>query len=69
MKILFTQKKIVTSNDGQTFMEFIMLLASLITISTFTMRLINREVAKKWKSSVELIVAPDVANKPRFKLR
>lgn len=46
----------VKSQDGQSFVEFILLLAVIVMLSYGFLKVVNTGVASFWKNAVELIV-------------
>ncbi|GEM_PF-2774230 len=66
--LIKTNHQLTKNDNGQTFLEFILLLAVLIGMSTFLMELINKNIAKRWQEAVELIASPDPENKENYPL-
>ena len=48
----------VKNEDGQTFIEFILLLVMMVAISYGLLAGINGNVARRWKAIVTIIVQP-----------
>ncbi|MBP9674682.1 MAG: hypothetical protein KBD63_06260 [Bacteriovoracaceae bacterium] len=54
------QKSVLITNErGQSFLEFVLLLLALMSISLFTMYAINGQIGTLWEYMVNLIVGPD----------
>jgi len=54
-----TTKKILKDQSGQTFVEFILLLASIVMVAYSFMRLTNSGVEKKWTQMAQIILDDD----------
>lgn len=53
---------IITNNDGQSVVEFILLLAVLLSISIIVLKGFNSSVATRWLDLVTIITAPNDGN-------
>jgi hypothetical protein len=54
----------IRSNKGQTFFEFVFLLAIIFAISFSFMKGINKTVKMKWKDVITVVVGHDQVNQP-----
>lgn len=48
--------QIAKNESGQTIVEFVLLLASIVIISFSFMKLVNGEVAKKWERMANMVL-------------
>ena len=51
-----TTKKIVKDQSGQPFVEFVLLLASIVMVAYSFMRLTNTNIEKKWTAMAQIIL-------------
>jgi len=59
METIEKNQSIRKNQKGQSFLEFIFVLLTMITISTAFIRGINGLVAKRWEVMVKIIAAPN----------
>jgi Flp pilus assembly pilin Flp len=52
-------KKVLKDQSGQTFVEFVLLLASIVIIAFSFMRLTNSGVEQKWTRMAQIILDDD----------
>lgn len=49
-------KKLTKNQDGQTLVEFILLLAGITMISFSFMRLVNSNIADRWQAMAQMVL-------------
>lgn len=49
-------KKLAKNEDGQTLVEFILLLAGITMISFSFMRLVNSNIAERWQAMAQMVL-------------
>lgn len=60
MKSSFSVLRQKTANEkGQVFIEFMLLLVALVSLSFLTLALVNGEIAKLWELMVNMVVGPE----------
>lgn len=62
-------RKNILNQSGQSFVEFILLMAVLSFISFVMLRSFNSGIADKWKQIVEIIAAPSSDNPTTVEIR
>lgn len=53
---------IVSDESGQTFLEFLLLIAVMITLSYVMIGGVNTQIAKRWTMLVKIIADPTTSN-------
>ena len=56
----------IKNNRGQSLIEFIMLLGTIILLAYILMKNINGSLAERWQLTVNLIVNPNIDNLIQF---
>lgn len=59
----------ILNQSGQSFVEFILLMAVLSFISFVMLRSFNSGIADKWKQIVEIVASPSADNRTTVEIR